>query len=454
MVWIRAITFLVTILAAVFYAHSEEASDIPALPAGTGPLPDSKDEGQAGIIINSANALEYKNIIIPDLFSFVRSGNIEMDAVRSVRYVWRFDEEWEKNSETALKISPTGSLPSDTKFTRAFPFGPGSVLKEEKDPKVLGAKILWNIASNFWGMKLLNTEFELIWVKDAGADRRVGGKFVRIYPRALGVDDKTPQIFREKISFESPLQIKGFAWLTFRFLGSEEDGVWVFSPAIHKARQLTGSNRSDVLIKSSVSADDFLSWSGKPELVEAVVERTMVGLVPAPDIHIGNLEPTPSECLSVTDSQVSDAGKVGSARWNFENRKFPQGAAWLPNYAVFYPRELWRVELSSKDPYALYGRQILYVDTLSMLPYYKIVYDRAGRLWKTVISAFGLSQSRDKKRKVPYQAFFIVNDHLKKESYIVDFSKIHVCDGLGDGFSLADFDPRRLGDDVLGKADS
>jgi len=57
---------------------------------------------------------------------------------------------------------------------------------------------------------------------------------------------------------------------------------------------------------------------------------------------------------------------------------------------------VWILELTPKDAYYAYGRQILWIDKELFFGYYKEIYDRAGEYWKTIIRGGGTALNREK----------------------------------------------------------
>ena len=445
------------------YAQSSILLDIPELPEGTSPIPEPGGGEPVGVLINHYNAQQYKKIIPQEIYALIRSASLSVDAARRVKYEWRLDDAWEKKSEelrTANVNLEKGDLQT-LKFPieRGFPFGTGKAVealwmeaqaddqesnKKALDPS-LAYKILWNVQSQFWGFGFFDLLFDIKWLKEGKPFRSAAGRLLRAYPAALSLEHKSEQLFRELIEFSAPSTIQWYSWLTFRFKGMDEDMVWTYSPASKKVRQLTASNRADALITSSVAADDLLGWSGKIAMIEATLESKTVGLVPFPELEMAALQDRPNSCAEVVSIGDSWADKV-PAHWNFETARFPGEAAWLPTRAVFAPRKLWRIELSSRDPYSLYGRQVLYVDAVMQLPVYKIVYDRAGRPFKTIIQSYGLAATKDRSRKAPYPAFAIILDHTKDTSFVIDYRKVMYCMAYPNEYPLERFAPAKIGE--------
>jgi len=174
------------------------------------------------------------------------------------------------------------------------------------------------------------------------------------------------------------------------------------------------------------------------------VTGKVIGLIPFMSVELGAAKAESPSCLLMRETSTRESPRAAMLKWNVGSRRFPQAASWLPTEVVFVPVELWRVELRSRDPYSLYGRQVLYVDTELMLPVYKFVYDRAGRHWKTVMSVFGMAESEDKER-YPFTSLMVIDDLKAGDSFLLDYLNIRYCNEFPEGTSLASLDPSKLG---------
>lgn len=466
--WAYSIALIVaTTSAHVILAEAQETKKELQLPLGVLPLSEPGSGAITGTVINSENAPFYKEILLPELYRQIRFHGAAIDAARSLRYEIKSDDNWNKGTETlvgvAKNISSDGALQFDFPLTRGFLFGsPNSLAaewdaassakkkeglvdskaepKQDVDTSVLAQKILWNSASAVWSHGFIDYHFRLLWLKQGKAFRNVRGNFARVYPWLIDSNFKLPQFFREKFTFYYPQPLNGLSWLTFRFQDSEDDLIWAYSPAIMKVRELTGSNRSDSLVTSSVSADDFLGWSSNATFQRAKVVGKSTLLVPFPSVDISNLDAALKPCYKL----VNPGGSADQGIWNFETPKFPNGADWLPVKGIFIPRSVFKLELSTRDPYSLYGREELFIDVETMLPVYKNVFDRAGRYWKTIIAAWGFASTEDRSRRIMYPGFQIVLDVLNKKEFVMDYSRLRVCDSYPQDSDLSFFDPKRL----------
>jgi len=419
-------------------------SDATAIPEGVPELAIPERSSATGTRINRENAPAFKDILPAfSLKELLLANRIQLDAFSYLPYAWRLDDEWENYStteKTAQLIDSGPELVSEAlSLERGLAFGSRSSLINELDPTILAHKLLWNSASNLWSQKLLSIDFEYSWQPKNKDPRIVSGKLNRAYPKALDPENTTTQLFREILTFTSPVQLRNFSWLTFRFLGIDEDAVWTYSPVIKKIRQLTGTNRHDALYGSALSLDDFFTWSGKNENTIGRVLSTPTILTPFPSLQMARAQES-DHCLYVSPPPQAPRPSIADYRGGYISSSqfsFPAGT-------IFVPREMYELELTSRDPYSQFGRQILYIDTASMLPVYKIIFNTSGQHIKTVITAWGLAITSDRNKKAPFPGFTAIIDEQNEQSALITYSNTRYCSSFPEGESLVDYEPRSL----------
>ena len=407
------------------------------LPVPTPPaLPAASEGTNAGTVVNSSNAQDFRALIIPEFYPLVRARLIEMDSVSSLRADLKtYKQELEPSADEAALL-PSGELREGFKLKYGMPF---PAWESEEDSKRRAQKLIWNVQAKNWNQKLIFADFSISYIEDSKFSKQLRGSWQRIYPGIMSPEDKTIQLFRELIQFNSPSILKGLNYLTFRFLGSEEDMLWLSSPVTKKVRELTGSNRSDPFLDSSFSPDDFLGWSGKVELSEVKYDKELTALVPFSSFDAKTLSSSGS-----CDTYKKPPPASPNNHWNYSSHRFPDAFPWLPTEAVFVPRQIIRLELVPKDPFSLYGRQILYIDKELMIPYYKFVFNRAGYLWKTVFNVPALYHTKDNARTYVFTDYTLIEDRQKKTANIFEFDNTNFCSAYTESIKLNNFEPQKL----------
>ncbi len=394
-------------------------------------------------ILNANNVSRFRSLLPKDFGKLIAQHGIELHIERSLSFPWKYDEAWEEAVTQADQnlLGANGRLRALVDLKRGPLFGNSRHLDDLSDDKERGAKILWNVMAVWWSQQLSQHNFRLVWPGSAAkVNQYVQGSAIRVYPTLLGEANRGNQLFREIISLTLPRPLTPYQTLSFRFFGEEEDLFWVASPAIQKVRQLTGSNRADSLLRSGFSPDDFLTWSGKPELVAATSSASKTVLLPFADNVLLKALVGEDKCITV-QSPPDDARAVSAV---IGPTRVPESGLWIPPQITLIPRSAWEVELISQDPYSLYGRQVLYVDTESFLPLVKLVYNRSGSLWKVVLSAFDAAEVPAQNRHVPHYVGSVVFDAPRNKTYLLEVAQSMYCPAWTPAIQLAGFDPSKL----------
>ena len=267
------------------------------------------------------------------------------------------------------------------------------------------------------------------------------GSIERILSFSKESEKAIPQLFREKISILEPKVVSPYTWLSFRFVTEDPEFIWTYSPAINNIRQMSAANRGDPILAALPEADDLFTWSGNPHTVKARVISLVRALVPFPTYTSGRLFNIENGCLGLEDVGMT-APDVST--WNFQAKRFPQAAAWVPSRAVFIPRDLIKIQLHSLDPYYKDSIQTLYIDRELMTPVYKITYNSLGRRRKIVMGGFGLAQSADRSREMLYPSFTISINYETREAQVLGYEQISICSEQNLKNKLKEFEPRKL----------
>ncbi len=407
------------------------------------PLPELRGSYPFGSVVSRDNVEQYRELLPSWLFERVASGAWSIEVARELGFGWRLDDEWERASASVATSRITaGASPAVQWFAqRGWAYGRLPVAGEGKGDAI-ASRLLWNVQSAFAGSAWVGAEVAFIAALAGGERTRYTADWERILP-PVGAAQQIPQLFRERLRLVEPAVLVGMEWLTFRFLGDEEDLLWAHSLAINKTRQLTGSNRADPLLTSGLALDDLLGWNGKVELVQPVMLGTINQVAPFWPFLVPMERDAATGCTKVRPT--NEVLQRSDGLWNVHTRRFPDGAAWLPTAAVYVPREMYVIELQPRDPYAEYGRQVLYVDRASQLPVYKMVYDRGGNLWKVIVSAWGLATSADHQRKIPFPLLTFIEDVRSQDHTLVEINRFSTCPALPSDRSVSDFESRHLG---------
>lgn len=345
---------------------AEDASAVAALLRG-----DAVDVGAGTLSVGSAAVSALSEIRPRELALLLRELNGEL--IVGVRPGEGGAPRFGVDSGRAASGSADPKL--EDLVTGQAPFGSPSVLLEEEARDVRARRVLWNMTARVQGWPYLEASFDQRRFSEGRSSFRTQVTVKRLGAPTLSVSgeakNRLPQIFRERILFEAPSYLKGFELLAFRFLGGQDDVVWWYSPLLGKLRQLTGSNRGDILLDTDIAADDILGWSGKVENWDATWVGEMVALIPnAPQLTAKG----DGACVAWADRAEAPVGAQddGEAATPVPTAK-PTAVPALAAGTVWRAARLWQISLGSRDPYYASGRVELYVDPDRMLPMLALV---------------------------------------------------------------------------------
>jgi hypothetical protein len=407
-------------------------------PQGVGLLPDLQGGAKTGALVTKGYIDKYRALIPSELAELVDRNEFAFEAVLRP-----------KSSDLLgdAQSAATTSYSLDDKGVLSPPPGsaPGlffSIPQSEGDffePKSTGWRILWNTTVPQWKLKSFVATTSLVTFA-AGTEegKRVDFSVGRIYPPALGQSPGTLKpMFRERISAVSPQPLLGLTLLTLRFLGATSDYVWAASPSIGQVRQLTGSNRADSLFTGAFSPDDLFVWSGKVEGVEPTSVKLVKMLIPVVE---------GAATVLATNNQIcgsADFSKASPISLNLSSQRFSDLPGWVPTNVRMTLRNLWRIEMMTRDPFSLDARQTLYVDADTMLPVYRIVWEQDGRMRKFVMGILGIVATRDGTGP-GWRGEIIVSPGTGTRAVVI-LQRLETCSQLIQGKNIIDYDPSKIG---------
>jgi len=441
------------------------------IPEGVPEIPNPGAEFR-GLVVKKENVEAFRSLLLAPLAAWIEGDSLVMRLARNLDYSWDYGSTWNfqtKDNLTSYNIDEQGALISKAVAPHAgFPFGTDSALSEVDDPAQRARMILWNISYAESLIGDVKYEGDLTWIGSQTVLRKSEAHFFRssfLSPKAapekpnLHAEQKpsdarakeeapeptpTPSnvaptevsfsgpgdLFRQELlQLRSPPVVFGYAQLGWRYRGEEEDSYWVYSPVIEKAREVLPANRSDSMLGGVLTMDDFFVWSTKVQSVNAKVLEEKVILVPfssrfahvavLPNTGLPNTGPPNADAdgvLEIPGLHEKLDGTRTMTLWNYETRQVARYAPWVPTSAHFVPREVWILELTPRDPYYETGREILIVDKRSMLPVYKIVYDKYGDFSRIVMAAWGFAQVKGSSAGLPFVGFLLGIDRGARQA--------------------------------------
>ena len=430
----RAALTISALLAPVFLSWAEPVQ----APSGSGPLPDLQAGAKSGALVTKGHIDTYRALIPPELAELVDRNEFAFEAVLRPKSADLLGET-QTASATTYSLDDKGNISPPPVSVSSLLF---TIAQSEEAPqgqRLEGWKILWNATVGQWKLKSFAASMSLVtFTPGSNEGKRVDFTTSRIYPPALGQSPGTLKpMFREKISAVNPQPLLGLTWLTLRFVGAAGDYMWAASPITGDVRQITGSNRGDALFNGAFSPDDLFVWSGKVEGVEPTSVTLVKMLIPVVE-GAAPVQPSNNDICGSTD-----LSKNSPVTLNLSSERFADLPGWVPTNVRMTLRNLWRVEMMSRDPFSPDARQILYVDADTMLPVYRVVWEQDGRMRKFIMGILG---------QVPTQAGIAPGWRSQIMLFpatggraVLTLQRLETCSQLIAGKNIIDFDPSKIG---------
>jgi hypothetical protein len=300
---------------------------------------------------------------------------------------------YEVNAQGILIDKATGTWPH-------FGYGQAFTQIDPNDPQA-AYKIMYNFFRTLVQWDDVNVFINFFWTTPQGLDRYVDfrGQALSYFSRWSGPIENPEEVAAKVLIYGvAPYDVVGLATLDWNYLDPERwRSVWAYVPVIRRVRRLNAANSSDGVFGSHLSRDDFGTFAGRIHYFDwklvGVKEALVPYTFPTPKVW----EPVQPQgfLLPANENAVIMPWRGQSKLYDQSGQQWT-GAAWWPTNLYLTRRPVWILELTPKDPYYSYGRQILWIDQELFFGYYKEIYNRAGEYWKTIIRGGGTALNEDK----------------------------------------------------------
>ena len=374
---------------------------------------DAKPQFKAGDTLTNADLEKVKPFMMPGYFEqYVKWKDLKMEVVDTYhvkphKMVLDCNEKYQKQ----VKLAADDALEN---YVCGYPFANEDI--KEDDPKA-GIKAAWNYDKRwYWrGYHVRNalstwlrfggehtppepemppeawrgTEYPIKpedWKYDTQAIYGGGGKFERslgcFYHRAYyshlpmfeksnyqlpGMADASEVYWKEFTGFFSPFDVRGTAFIVARYDDPRRtDDGWAYVPSLRRVRRISAEMKSDSLMGTEHTLEDFYSFSGRP------LEWNW-------KFH------------GYKDMLVVHA----KTKWDDDGVRYGGPDGWLNN-DVWQIRKMMILERLPKDPRHPYASVFMSIDPETWEGWTMVAFDRKGKLWK--IWQWGYAWSDDAKR--------------------------------------------------------
>ena len=192
--------------------------------------------------------------------------------------------------------------------------------------------------------------------------------------------------FKEFTGFHEPFDIRGTAFIIYRYADPHRaDDAWAYIPNLRRVRRITAEVKSDSLLGTDHTLEDFYGFSGRP------IEWNwrFLGW---------------KDMLAIHDSKYDDSHFYGP------NGMIPNDVWSLRHFAV--------VERTPKDPRAPYNSAVDFWDAENWETFWMEAWDHKDKLWKLWYFYKVWTEDIKEPSRIP----------INKGTYVTYFQSIEVMD--------------------------
>jgi hypothetical protein len=233
----------------------------------------------------------------------------------------------------------------------------------------------------------------------------------------------------------APGDVVGVATLEWNYLDPEKwNAIWSYLSQLRRVRRLPSIDGSSSLFGSDLSHDDLYLFSGKVSYFNWKLIGVQEARVPYTLPNPKRLQPRERGYVLENPSRLVMGWE--KADWD--------GLAWWPVNVHLARRPVWVVEATPKDPAYAYSRQVLWIDKELYSGYYKMTYDKAGQLWRTLLNSVSIGKTADGNFSVAQPDFLLSVDERRNEATVeLPFKQGHEL-SFNVGLSGAFFTPAKF----------
>ncbi len=366
---------------------------------------------KSGDVVNAENWQKVNNCLPPSVVEWVKKGEFEIE-LGEFKYDYSNDEAYDQRclknegkyaigDRDQIVEKATGKIPT---YVDARPF---PVLDILNDPQA-GLKLIHNSMIDRFRPGCSETGYDIQWISDRGFDRYLQAEnliyyfWVRPDGKALPNPQKVKRL--ELVVIKEPFDLSGAAILNHYWLDGSPERFVQYIPAIRRIKKMNSTDRSSPFFGTDFSSDDGAGFNGQPESMEWKFIEEKIILAPHAKWNLAQ-----PDIFTKEPNGSWKSGPGGKLEWGYENPEKKYNVAWQPLFVKWVPRKMYVLSMSAKDPYYAYGDQLIYIDAEANNIVYKIIWDKSGQYWKTLVVNCDPAQWGGN-RSMTLQVFYIAVD--------------------------------------------
>lgn len=326
-----------------------------------------------GLVLNQGNWELAKDVTDEAMLQALKDGWVEITvgATNSFELHPNYVEATRKNAAQVALGPELGKIDGYV-AGRAFPQEP-----DPNDPRA-GEKLAWNYQYGYnWGDNAVIGPF--YWhfrdMNTGKTERTIKFKFAFLnlmhrvnQPPVPQYEDNPAQIFRSiYLIAEEPFDVKNTQLLIYRYQDDlKRDDSWLYLGFQRRVRRLATGQITDSFLGTDLMIQDFEGYNGRISDMQWKYLGTVNVLMPF--YYHDELE---------LDPNLQDADGYRYVDFHGKGSCFPK--------ITWQLRKAYRVEVVPVDTSSPIGKRIVYMDAQTFALSRSLIYDKAGKLWKTFI---------------------------------------------------------------------
>ena len=324
-----------------------------------------------GVVINASNVDKAKDVIDPELIQHIKDGWVEIEVGEI--FDLALHENYIKATKDHLNEVSLGDKPgliNDFIAGRPFVEEP-----DENDPRA-GEKLAWNFKYGYnWGDNAAISPFYWRYrnMKNDKVERQIkfGFHFLNWTHRVNqdpipAVIPNPAKLFRSiYVRADEPFDVKNTQLLIHRYEDDlKRDDAWLYLGFQRRVRRLASGQITDSFLGSDIMIEDFEGYNARLSDVKWTYKGTLTLLMP---FYKHNEQQLTDEFNDEDGYQYVDYHGKGNC--------FPK--------VTWTLRKVFILEGEPIDPNHPISKRVHYVDAQTFTKPRTIIYDRAGKYWKS-----------------------------------------------------------------------
>jgi hypothetical protein len=350
-----------------------------------------------GDVFDSSNCDKIKSLLPEPIFNWVKKGEWTIP-IGEMEYDFGTDPAWidDRNAgkfklgdkDQVIEIA-TGKYPT---HSDGIPFPISTI--DFSDTRTAAIKIINNSMGKSPISSPIDRGFYQEWIGQKGYEKCISGSLqIMVY---VTEGNNLKEIYNPNqfavtslIKIEEPYDVAGTCVLSWRYFDLSEDVGFTYLPIIRRVKRNSQAQRSDSNMGTDFALDDQDCFNGRIDSMNWDLIDEQDFLMPVMGDSLNRIE----EYKEFPDGSWRPAFEVDPMINGYMDPEW-KGAPWAPMNVKWILRDCWVLELYPKDEYYNYGRQLLYIDKRNLSACFKVIYDRSGKYWKTIMTLYSVFKGK------------------------------------------------------------